>query len=558
MPPKGDNRPDFAWLDSPQFDIRTRKAATRGVPVVQRYNGATLDTQIDGRQFNMRFPTGLDGVQTLANEATPTVKGGGMYQTGGTTTITDFDDGVIGDVLYLEAKHSVTITHGSPIQLNGDANYTMVSGDTLVLAMFDDQVWVEIARGGQAASGSGGGAQCATLVIGPSSNSDSADYDYTTDGTDDDVQIQAAIDALTGGGTILLREGTYTLSDKVLVNEVNVRFVGMGDATIITIPTNFYNGSTIDYMFDVSVADVEFHHIYFDGNKANQTNNGGPFDIGGDNFTMEHCKFVNAKNSAVEHTAAGLTSYFYRCFFSEWEDGYLAIYDGGNSSDFVVDNCFFSTTQTGVSCIGESQQRSIISNNYFYLNSAYNANCIDNARGLVAHNYIVITGAMGSSARAIDTVDARVIGNHIDASGGSANIGADGIFGADIAHDNLLWGLGTGIDGCSSVKNNYILDSRAQAVVVTGSNSVIQGNYISGSGVATSDTYDGILINSAVDRCVITGNRVFGGTMRYAVNVSASTCDNNIVSNNILTDGVSGQLNDAGTGTVTDGSNVTS
>ena len=82
----------------------------------------------------------------LANNATPTVGGATLAKTGGTTTITDFDDGVVGQSFTLRSGHAVTITDGTNILLNGSANFVMASGDTLTLTMFNDQVWEETAR----------------------------------------------------------------------------------------------------------------------------------------------------------------------------------------------------------------------------------------------------------------------------------------------------------------------------------------------------------------------------------------------------------------------------
>jgi polygalacturonase len=47
----------------------------------------------------------------------------------------------------------------------------------------------------------------------------SADADYITDGTADQVQIQAAIDAVVaaGGGTIFVKAGTYSISSSIVV-----------------------------------------------------------------------------------------------------------------------------------------------------------------------------------------------------------------------------------------------------------------------------------------------------------------------------------------------------
>ncbi len=83
---------------------------------------------------------------TLANDATPSVENIMLAKTGGTTTITDFDDGVVGQTFTLLSAHAVTITDGTNILLNGSANFVMAAGDSLTLTMFNDQVWEEVAR----------------------------------------------------------------------------------------------------------------------------------------------------------------------------------------------------------------------------------------------------------------------------------------------------------------------------------------------------------------------------------------------------------------------------
>ncbi|KKL85528.1 hypothetical protein LCGC14_1953800 [marine sediment metagenome] len=88
----------------------------------------------------------LSTVTTLADDATPTVTASNLFKTGGTTTITDFDDGVVGQTIKILAAHSVKITDGSPIILAGGADYDMTVSDTLTLTMYDDQVWQEDSR----------------------------------------------------------------------------------------------------------------------------------------------------------------------------------------------------------------------------------------------------------------------------------------------------------------------------------------------------------------------------------------------------------------------------
>ena len=84
-----------------------------------------------------------DGVDT-----TPQIHSQSRIKLGGSTTITDFDDATEGQHLYIVATSSRTVQHGSGINLNGNVDYDMVAGDTLIL-MFDDTDWLEMGRGGQ-------------------------------------------------------------------------------------------------------------------------------------------------------------------------------------------------------------------------------------------------------------------------------------------------------------------------------------------------------------------------------------------------------------------------
>lgn len=85
-------------------------------------------------------------VQTLADDATPSVKGGRYFVTGGTTTITDFDDGIVGQRIEILSAHSITITDNANIILNGSGDFAMADTDTLTLVMLSDGVWSEFGR----------------------------------------------------------------------------------------------------------------------------------------------------------------------------------------------------------------------------------------------------------------------------------------------------------------------------------------------------------------------------------------------------------------------------
>ena len=86
-------------------------------------------------------------MNTLADDATPSISAGTTFLTGGTTTITDFDDGYTGKIIRIIAEHSITITDGTNIFLSGSANWAMTATDTLTLIQKADGKWYELSRG---------------------------------------------------------------------------------------------------------------------------------------------------------------------------------------------------------------------------------------------------------------------------------------------------------------------------------------------------------------------------------------------------------------------------
>lgn len=131
------------------FRNNTQQLADRIIvePASSRPNNEILRLDVD-----LNNPSGFGGtifhrlITFTSGDATPSVKNATLCITAGTTAITDFDDGEVGQIIYIKATANITITDGAPIILNGSADYTMTDTDTLTLAMFDDQVWQEISR----------------------------------------------------------------------------------------------------------------------------------------------------------------------------------------------------------------------------------------------------------------------------------------------------------------------------------------------------------------------------------------------------------------------------
>jgi hypothetical protein len=80
------------------------------------------------------------------SDTTPSVSGYRTVTTGSTTTITDFDDGRVGQLLTVLSEHAVTITDGTHIILHGSADFDMEVADSLTLVLKADNKWYETAR----------------------------------------------------------------------------------------------------------------------------------------------------------------------------------------------------------------------------------------------------------------------------------------------------------------------------------------------------------------------------------------------------------------------------
>jgi len=133
----------FGGISSAFIENIKAEIITSGLTESELWDRAGNQSEYQGI-FDVNFPN--HPIRTIANNATPDVHGRHLIKSGGTTTITDFDGGTIGQTITLIAAHSVTITDGTPIILAGGANFEMVATDTLTLIMFDDQVWQEVAR----------------------------------------------------------------------------------------------------------------------------------------------------------------------------------------------------------------------------------------------------------------------------------------------------------------------------------------------------------------------------------------------------------------------------
>lgn len=86
-------------------------------------------------------------VATMASgDTTPSVGGTNTLLTAGTTTITNFDDGVVGQVIRVKAKSIITVQDNAQVGLEGTTDFDMKVGDTLSLELFESGVWSQVGK----------------------------------------------------------------------------------------------------------------------------------------------------------------------------------------------------------------------------------------------------------------------------------------------------------------------------------------------------------------------------------------------------------------------------
>jgi hypothetical protein len=343
-----------------------------------------------------------------------------------------------------------------------------------------------------------GGGKTATFVIGPSSNSDSDAYDYVTDGTDDDVQIQAAIDALpTNGGSICFREGTYTLgSATVTIAKNGVELFGMGAGTIITCKTSFDKHFFTLGHASTTYSNCVIRDFKFDGYETNQSIakdiiNNQSLSVDLVNLRVDSSVFVNSSNSAINNTPN--STVISKCYFSDWRTAKFVI-----QGDGIITDCFFTNTITtakyingsttikgcifvmpasynttaiqantlfignyvfvgesaGASCQILQGARCVVSNN-FTLGNSFNGNCLGSTGNTVNGNLFDIGTSAGSSCILVDTV--TICSNNYILFGSSANANATAIKDATIALGNSVIGAGIAISGGGDISHNITI-----------------------------------------------------------------------------------------------------
>lgn len=390
--------------------------------------------------------------------------------------------------------------------------------------------------------------QVATLIVAASDSLSKIGAAYICDGTDDHVQIQAAIDALPStGGKVLLLEGTFTLGATVTIAKNGVTLEGQGKGTIVTLAASkdvnlITFGDNANQYYRTTISD-----IYFDGNQANQTTAGTILWNQQANYTTEYvlikdCYFVNSYDNAINFDGRGAGGgsaqrhqMVQNCIFENWKAGKSAYRE---SMGGMVVGCQFNQDQTTGTAISGSS-RTLIFGCKFTVPNSYNDSLVSGG-DVIQNCYFVAGSSIGSSAKLVIGVY-NVIGNDFSI-GASANAASAVIYQGYVVQNNQIAGGGIGIymdNYYETVTGNLLWNTKAEAIKCPYDGyATISNNTFRSCCQGTNDTYAVIDVSNA-EYMNISGNTMSSNNAnkpKYGIYASAGgpfIVTNNVVKNTV-------------------------
>lgn len=161
-----------------------------------------------------------------------------------------------------------------------------------------------------------GGKRTCRLVVGTSTAGwTNKDCDYLCDGTADDVEINAAIQALpNNGGEVIILDGIYNITKPIGLNKNNINFKGNGISTEFIRQfngTDSYTGDGAIIRIPSSSNYCLVSGLYIEGNKTsfNNSANVGIFTDGHNNI-VQNTIIKNNSGRGIGEGDAGGQNYF--------------------------------------------------------------------------------------------------------------------------------------------------------------------------------------------------------------------------------------------------------
>lgn len=285
----------------------------------------------------------------------------------------------------------------------------------------------------------------ARFVIGTSAAGWTAeDCDYLCDGTSDQTEINAAIAALpSGGGEVLVLDGTYNISSSIKISKDNVTIRGSGPATVLK---RMFNSASSNGVIGCSAASCRICDLTIDGNKSAYTsgNNRGAYaSMSAANIKIDH---ITVKNAYTGIVLIGMT--------------------GGSISDCIVQ----TTSAHGIYISGAS---SVVLDGNTISGNGGNGITVESTEGIQIRDnnisVIVDSGIYVDSASKRGVISGNVIAEPNDDY--SIYLSGTGVVITDNVTGRILLGSG-------SKSNIAAHNISSQSVSNSGTDNVVDGNTV--------------------------------------------------------------------------------
>lgn len=372
-------------------------------------------------------------------------------------------------------------------------------------------------------SGSGSGDTNPMLVVATDSSGD-----YQTDGTADEVQIQAAIDAANsaGGGVVLIKEGTYT-TNAIITIKSNVILEGQGKGTIITLNNT---ASVSDIITFSSATYAGVRNLSVDGNAENNAGTNNGINVSGSNNFCENCIVHDiGKNGILTYDGnynriSGCT--VMRCARRNVADN-IILYDTNN----IVENCIaydnydalgncFGIYSESTGTANNEAQDNIISNCIAYLSGGW---------GSANVNGFNVEGGIRLTMTNCQAHDCEYGLNILDSSATGNEPIRDLMVSNSSFSNNVKTGIRVDDGDRISIIGCLVRDNGEDGIYIQGlgavndlviSGCLIEGN--TGTGIDTYASYAGE--NWIISNCVVKNNTVRGTSLAGATNIAVNNC----------------------------------
>ena len=341
----------------------------------------------------------------------------------------------------------------------------------------------------------------------------------------DYTSIQAALD--NGEKNIFIKKGTYEISSPITIMSSGVTIKGESHTNTIIKLANGANchgiviGDGYTNLYDIIIEDIQI-----DGNKVNNTGSlYGIYLYGAAPSQTTEIFDSTIRNCVIkDFTEIGIaTSYVENILISDnlITGNPYGLWLANDKSDRIIGNIIRDNTTTGL-YLADVKWVTVSANN-IKNNTSYE---------------IYITGGEQNT----------ISGNSLGGPGNATAIYATSCSDITITGNQIF----------GSTTNGIHIDGSAGNVVSGNTlDTVAYGNY----GIYLQSSHENIVIGNHVrlfthgiflasaDKNIILGNRARDNN-GYGINISDTTCDDNLIVKNYLQDNIVGAINDAGTGTI--------